>query len=111
MNVGQLGDAAALARFPDEGAALRFAEEVRRMNEDWLIDIVQAYATVAVYFDLNRTRFETVAERLQRVAPKEGETIERKSHRIPCCYEFAPDLSRVAKETGFKLSVPIVELL
>jgi inhibitor of KinA len=100
MNVVPLGDAAALAHFPDEGAALRFAQAVRHLNEDWLIDVVQAYATVAVYFDLDRTRFQTVAERLQRIAPTEGEPVERRSHRIPCCYEFAPDLRRVTEQTG-----------
>jgi inhibitor of KinA len=100
MDFVPLGDAAALAHFPNEGAALCFAEAVRRLNEDWLIDVVQAYASVAVYFDLDRTQFHKVAERLQRVAPTEGHTIERKSHRIPCCYDFAPDLRRVAEQTG-----------
>jgi inhibitor of KinA len=95
-----LGDAAALVSFPDEGAALRFAEAARRLNADWLLDVVQAYATVAVYFDLNQTRFQTVAERLQTVDPEELACVQGRLYHVPCCYELAPDLSRVALQTG-----------
>ena len=38
---------------------------VRGANDPWLIDVVQAYTSVAVFFDLDRTNFQAVAERLR----------------------------------------------
>ncbi len=52
-----LGDQAVLAYFADEAAALRFAALVRHDDLPWLIDVVQAYASVAVFFDPERLRF------------------------------------------------------
>jgi inhibitor of KinA len=34
------------------------------------------------------------------VAPTEAHTVERKLHHIPCCYDYAPDLNRVAEQTS-----------
>src|SRR5437588_12982171 len=61
-----LGDQAALAYFADEAAALRFAVVVRQANERWLVDVVQAYTSVAVFFDLDQTGFADVASRLRQ---------------------------------------------
>src|SRR5258707_162452 len=49
-----LGDQAALAYFADEASALHFAAAVRRAGDPWLVDVVQAYTSVAVFFDLDR---------------------------------------------------------
>src|SRR5262249_18038233 len=49
-----LGDQSVLAAFADEAGALRFAAAVRRMDAPWVVDVVQAYATVAVFFDADR---------------------------------------------------------
>jgi inhibitor of KinA len=100
MDFIPLGDAAALAYFPDELRAFQFAEAARNLHEAWLLDVVQAYASVAVYFDLDRTRFRAVAERLQNLDVKKLKNIERGLHLIPCCYEFAPDMTRVTEHTG-----------
>jgi inhibitor of KinA len=101
MDLVPLGDSAVLAYFSDEDAAFRFAEAVRRENEDWLVDVVQAYASVAVYFDLDRAVLDTVAEGLRHVdASGSVRGVEARRHRIPCCYELAPDLQRVAEQTG-----------
>jgi inhibitor of KinA len=97
MDFMPLGDAAALAYFPDERRAFQFAEAARRLNESWLLDVVQAYASVAVYFDLDRTRFREVVERLQKLDVKKLKNVEGRLHRIPCCYEFAPDMTRVTE--------------
>jgi inhibitor of KinA len=98
-----LGDQAALAYFPDEAGALRFAAAVRRLREGWLLDVVQAYTSVAVYYDLLRVGFADVAQVLQRVEaeaehgpPPAPGTL----HFIPCCYELQLDLPRVAQHTG-----------
>src|SRR5437870_402911 len=86
-----LGDQAVLVYAPDETAALRFAALVRQANEPWLIDVVQAYTSVAVFFDLGKIGFRDAAKRL-RAHLEDGnrcQTLpEGHRHRIPCCYEF-----------------------
>ena len=97
-----LGDQAALAYFPDEAAAFRFAAAVRRANDVWLVDVVQAYTSVAVFYDLGRISFATVAGRLRDVdasAASDQVALETRSHRIPCCYEMQLDLALVAEQT------------
>jgi inhibitor of KinA len=98
-----LGDQAVLAYLPDENAALAFAAAVRRAEEPWVVDVVQAYTSVAVFFDLDRTRFAQVAERLRQIQLAPARTsppIEGRRFRVPCCYEFQQDLSRVAEHAG-----------
>jgi inhibitor of KinA len=101
-----LGDQAALAHFVDEGQALRFAAAVRRASFPWLIDVVQAYASIAVFFDLDQTSYAAVAEHLRRLEdtlsrPSDAPPVpEGRLHHIPCCYELQLDLPRVAEHTG-----------
>jgi inhibitor of KinA len=98
-----LGDQAALAYFADEAAALHFAAAVRQANDAWLVDVVQAYASVAVFFDLDRVHFAAVADSLRRLAAKEPSPEEvtlGRLHRIPCCYERQLDLDRIAGHCG-----------
>jgi len=97
-----LGDQAALAYFAGEAAALRFAASVRRAGAAWLVDVVQAYTSVAVFFDLARTHYAAAAGELRRLdaASAGAETAEGGLHRIPCCYEFQLDLNRIAEHTG-----------
>jgi inhibitor of KinA len=97
-----LGDQAVLAYLADEAAALRFAAAVRDCKEPWLVDVVQAYTSVAVYFDLDQMRFADVADRL-RVLTDSSETesiCPGQLHQIPCCYDLGLDLKRVADKTG-----------
>ena len=97
-----LSDQAALASFPTEDAAARWATAVRRLNVPWLVDVVQAYTTVAVFFDLARVTGREATAHLERLgehpdtAPQEVSRL----HRIPCCYELQLDLARVAAHTG-----------
>jgi inhibitor of KinA len=97
-----LGDQAALAYFADEAAALRFAATVRQANEPWIVDVVHAYVSVAVFFDGDRTTYGRVAESLRRLdAEGTSATVPAaRLHHIPCCYAFALDLHRVAQHTG-----------
>jgi inhibitor of KinA len=97
-----LGDQGALAYFADEAAALRFAAVVRKDSADWLVDVVQAYASVAVFFDLDRTRFADVAVYLHGLDARSAAeaTVAGKLHVIPCCYEMQLDLARVGEYTG-----------
>jgi inhibitor of KinA len=102
MKLLPLGDQAVLAYLPDEAAALHFAAAVRRAGAPWLVDVVQAYTSVAVFFDLDRTDFGAVADQLRRLVMQAPPTLaaEGRRHCIPCCYELQLDLARVAEHTG-----------
>jgi inhibitor of KinA len=107
MNLLPLGDQAVLAYCDDERAALVFAGAVRQANPSWLIDVVQAYTSVAIFFDLDQTDLAEVEATARRVEQetKSGDPAsflpeERPLHRIPCCYEMQQDLERVASWTG-----------
>jgi inhibitor of KinA len=98
-----LGDQAVLAYFADEAAALRFAAAARREAPTGLVDVVQAYASVALFFDPERCDFTMAAESTRRLAERSdapAETERGRLHFIPCCYERGPDLERVAAQTG-----------
>ncbi|HEY7425199.1 MAG TPA: carboxyltransferase domain-containing protein [Gemmataceae bacterium] len=102
ISLQPLGDQAVLASFAAESDALRWAAVVRRLEVPWLVDVVQAYRTVAVYFDLDQTRLPVVIRDLDSLA-REGipdVPAETRLHHIPCCYEFPLDLPRVAEATG-----------
>jgi allophanate hydrolase subunit 1 len=98
-----LGDQAALASCRDERAALRLAAAVHRLAPPWLIDVVQAYTTVAVHFDLDRVAFADVAVVLRGLAPAEEAADDAglgRRHVLPCCYAMQLDLDRVARLVG-----------
>jgi inhibitor of KinA len=102
MTITCLGDRAALAYLADEAAALRFAAAVRAADKPWLVDVVQAYSSVAVYFDLDRTCFADVTGWLGSQLQVSGQTARAigQLHHIPCCYEMGEDLGRVGQHTG-----------
>jgi inhibitor of KinA len=96
-----LGDQGVLARFHDEASALCWAESVRGLGAPWVLDVVQAYSTVAVFHDPDRVRTSEVLSRLSDlriVSDATGKT--GRLHRIPCCYELNLDLERIAGVTG-----------
>lgn len=94
-----LGDQALLAYLPDEAAAVGFAAAVRAAGFAWLVDVVPAYSTVGVYFDLERIALASVRKALAAVRPAPAEAVGR-THVIPCCYELQLDMDRVAAHTG-----------
>jgi inhibitor of KinA len=97
-----MGDQAALAYFDDEAGALRFARILAAEPRDWLLDVVPAYSSVAVFFDTQRTRFARLADELARLeAAGTNEAADAGRLRsIPCCYEFQLDMARVTAATG-----------
>jgi inhibitor of KinA len=102
VSLQPLGDQAVLASCVDESSALRLSSALRRTAPPWLIDVVQAYTSVAAFFDADRTRYTAVAEYLRGLSlssDQEG-VVEDKRQRIPCCYELQLDLGRVAEHTG-----------
>src|SRR5260370_18899353 len=97
-----VGDQAVLIYFADEAAALRFAAAVRADDAAWLVDVVQAYASVGVFFDLDQTRSAEAAAYLRRLDEAQtgvAASVIGRLHRIPCCYEMQLDLARVAEHT------------
>jgi len=68
-----------------------------------LVDVVQAYTSVAVFFDLRQTHFSQLVPQLQELVPDKIPPIsisENRKHRIPCCYELQLDVARVAQHVG-----------
>jgi inhibitor of KinA len=97
-----LGDQAALAYFDSETAALEFAEGIRLANVSWLFDVVQAYASVAVFFNPDRISFDEAASSLRAMehTATAKPQVAGKLRVIPCCYEIGQDLPRVAEHRG-----------
>ncbi len=103
MRLQPLGDQAWMATFDREDDASRFAQRVRREPSAWLVDVVQAYASVAVFYDARTVDALAVREALALSASDNAMSTrmdEGKLHAIPCCYEMGPDLDRVAEHTG-----------
>jgi inhibitor of KinA len=102
LTLQPLGDQAVLASCADETAALRLAAAVRAAAPAWLVDVVQAYTTVAVFFDLDRARYAEAEAAVRDLSVRGGDAlrIEGRLHVIPCCYEMQLDLERVARHTG-----------
>lgn len=100
-----LGDQAALTYWPDEPAARAFAGRVRAEAPIWLQDLVPAYASVGIFFDIRRITPTDALAWLTRRANAKGHKASTadepaRSFAIPCCYEMQLDMSRIAKQTG-----------
>jgi inhibitor of KinA len=96
-----LGDQAVLASFDNEASAIAWAAAVRRLTPPWLVDVVTAYGSVAVFFDLDRTTAADVVQALGQVVLPAAEALrDAREHEIPCCYELQLDLEHVARSTG-----------
>jgi inhibitor of KinA len=96
-----LGDAAVLAYLPDEAAAQRFAAAARAADLTGRIDVVAAYASVAVFFDPGLTTWAAAADILRNLDfAAAGLEFASRRHKLPCCYEMNLDMARVAERTG-----------
>ena len=104
-----LGDQALLAYCDDERTAQSLAAHVRQAPWPWLVDVVQAYASVGVYFNLLQTTFTEVAALVQQLPIQQIDSTAAagKLHVIPCCYELGLDLGRVAEHTGLDVAAII----
>jgi inhibitor of KinA len=101
MHFAPLGDQAVLAYLPDEATAVRFAAAVQNARPLWLQDVVPAYATVGVFFDLTLTTGSQVRQWLSALTvPPHYLTPASRTHRIPVCYDHQLDLARVGEWTG-----------
>jgi inhibitor of KinA len=109
MRLEPLGDQAVMAYCSSEDAAFAFADQCRHAGFDWVVDIVQAYTSVAIFYDLAGTDFDQAAVKLSRLgdALQQRDTLGAKVHVIPCCYELGLDLQRVAERTGLSIAAVI----
>lgn len=94
-----LGDRAWLARFDAEGLALGWAEAVRTAGLAGVVDVVVAYACVAVHLDPDRVDAEGLREELARIPEASASRSPGRVHRIPTLYD-GPDLDEVAGRLG-----------
>src|SRR5438128_12415377 len=94
-----LGDQALLAYLDSGAEAQGFAHAVRAANAAWLVDVVPAYASVAVFYDLQQAEFHDITEQLTRLLEggSSWPAVKGTLHHIPCCYEMGPDLTRIAE--------------
>jgi inhibitor of KinA len=61
-----------------------------------LTDLVVAYHSVAVFYNLEKVSYQTVADTL-RFWPAESAETRGRLYEIPCCYDLGPDLARAAE--------------
>jgi inhibitor of KinA len=97
--VEPFGDQGVLATFSAEADALRFAAACRQGRYDWILDVVCAYFSVAVFHDPERITTAAAMELLQQIPLCEAQLAGR-LHEIPCCYEMQRDMERVSRFTG-----------
>jgi inhibitor of KinA len=100
VTAAPLGDQGVLASCAGEAAALRLAAAARRHAPPWLLDVVQAYTSVAVFFDPDRADCATATAWLAGLQPAPDESDAGRRVVIPCCYDLGPDLAAVAERTG-----------
>lgn len=99
MRLEPLGDQAAIAYCTDERQAAALAAQVWRAKPPWLVDVVQAYVSVAIFYDLTDVDFSAISDWLSRSFCESNidDAAVGRSHVIPCCYELGLDLERIAK--------------
>src|SRR5262245_45900996 len=96
-----LGDQAVLVYCADEAGAANLARRLRQGAPPWLVDVVQAYASVGVFFNLLQVTAAEAARQIEALeAVSKTATNGARVHAIPCCYELHLDLPRVAEHTG-----------
>lgn len=112
MTLSPLGDSAVvltLAGPVDEALAARvsaLAAEIERHPPAGVVDVVPAFASVAVFYDLPRLAagFAAFCSELRQLAGRAESAPSRPAPRveIPVCYggDFGPDLPEVARARG-----------
>ena len=101
LRFAPLGDQAVLAYAANEADALAFAAAVRQQSYAWAEDVVQAYASVAVFYRVDLTDYFAAEAELARLDWQQLRSIPAgRLHVIPCCYELGLDLERVSRHTG-----------
>jgi inhibitor of KinA len=95
-----LGDQAILASCPGESEAAQLAARVRERCPVWLIDVVQAYTSVAIFFNPELIHPRDAVESLKGLERTPLAAQESRTHLVPCCYTLGQDLERIADLRG-----------
>ena len=125
MHIEPLGDQAVLITCRNEDEAATLAQTVRAKRPDWLVDIVLAYQSVALFYELAKTTYGEAAAWCRNLAALSDNGSGRtwslrgrrskktdamgptdrptRLHTVPCCYELGPDLASVSEQ--LRLSV------
>jgi KipI family sensor histidine kinase inhibitor len=90
-----LGEFAYLVRFGSAEMARRWAVAAKSAG-DWVVDVVPAYDTVAVFLDPEDARLEQRADELSQLKPTRDEVDPPRIHQIPVLYDGL-DLDDVAR--------------
>ena len=101
MRFDPLGDQAVLVHGADEATALAFADTVRQQHFAWVEDVVQAYASVAVFYRPEMSNYFEAKDQLAKVEwSNRAGTAAGQLHVIPCCYELGLDFDRIVQHAG-----------
>src|ERR1019366_5420484 len=105
-----LGDQAVMAYCADERQATLFAAQVRQTMPAWCVDVVQAYVSVAVFYDSATIDFAQAADWLATLSVDADAVRPEASrlHLVPCCYELGLDLDRIQQHTNLSRAQIIV---
>ena len=77
----------------DDASAAALPRRCTRQNWPWLIDVVQAYASVAVYFEGARDiALDAVIAHVRSLPTAPNLLLQKCIYRIPVCYERQLDL-------------------
>jgi inhibitor of KinA len=110
MRIEPLGDQAAFVYCGDEDEATRLTASIRRAPPPWCVDVVQAYTSVAAYYEITQVEFTQVTDWLATVLlHNAADPTPGRLHVIPCCYEFGLDFKRIESHTGLSRDA-IIEL-
>lgn len=100
MRLEPLGDQAVMAYCDDEAHATVLANQVRHAPPGWCIDVVQAYVSVAFFYDLDQIDYTAAADWIAQQERSHEPVASGELRAIPCCYEFGLDFERIQQHTG-----------
>ena len=98
-NLEPLGDQGILVSLGSEADAARFAAACLEASWPWVVDVVLAYQSVAVFHDPEQIGCRAALDSLAGLPLREAAS-RGKLHVIPCCYERQLDLPRICRHTG-----------
>lgn len=101
-----LADLGFLARFETEAQCQGYFRALLGKTLPWVLDIVCAYKSLAVYHDPARITPLAAEAHLKEwlsASLKPGKALRGKLHEIPCCYDLGEDLKEVARLKGIRI--------
>lgn len=101
-----LGDRAFLARFATEDEARSWGTAAREAALPGVIDVVVAYAAVAIYIDPDRADPDALERAIRAIAPGEFAAHAAPLHEIPTLYD-GEDLAEIAATRGVSIEAVI----